>query len=115
MYTTLATRLHVNADGQVSPPVSMQRANAALQDATVFHLALGTSGNFAIDIEGSNDLENWQDLGNTLTFTDEEYSAAASAEMDISFAYIRLRYGWSGTQDGNESAILNAGVNTYQE
>lgn len=115
MYSTLATRLFVDENGEVSQPVSMDGANAARQDATVFHLALGTATGFTIDIEGSNDLENWEDLANTLTFTAEAYQVPASFEADVSFAYIRLRYGWSGTPNGSSKAIVNTGVNTFHE
>ena len=115
MYTTLATRLVIDKDGEVSQPVSMEGFNSAAQDVTAYHIVLGSGTAFEIKIEGSNDLENWTDVGNLLSLTAESYAAAAVLEVDISFAFIRLRYGWQTAGDATTIAIINSGINSVQE
>jgi hypothetical protein len=117
MYTTLATRLEVNdSKTEVSQPISMEGANAAFVDFTVYHFS-GTL--LSVQIQGSNDLENWSDIGTAaVTASDEGYFDGSAQTpnpnpyTDIGLAYVRLSYSLSGT--GVES-VINAGVNTFSE
>lgn len=144
MYTGLATRLALSPIDfsswfvdvtqppafvfRHSQPVSMDGFNAALFDATVYHFdkgaGPGTEGNVFIDLQGSNDLENWETIadaamgGNGIQITNEGYFTT-SLEPDISFAYLRLQYRvWQSSSSfagGPSSCVLSAGIELVDE
>jgi len=102
MYTQVATKLAITGN-EYSQAVSMDDGNAAITDFTVFSL---TATSVTVQIQGSNDLENWVDVG---TATPQTAPGAYSEEaIGVAWAYVRLKYlvGGAGT------VILAAGINT---
>ena len=104
MYTQLARNVHVTNKAQVSQAVSMEGANAIVFTATVMEY---TAGTLTIQLQVSNDLENWIDmLGASRTYTAVGYGK--NKVTDISDAYVRLKYSFAT----DENAIVSAGINT---
>jgi len=113
MYQQLFTRLGLTGSGtyEVSQPVSMQGANAAQVDVVVISLA-GTSPTVTLQLQESNDLENWKDKGSSsgaLSATGYTLVAAVTA---ISSGYVRVKATAGGT---SPVAVLSVGLNTSQQ
>ena len=118
MYTELAKRLAVTMTRQFSQPVSMEGSNAALFDYTAYNVSGG--GTLQVQIEGSNDLQNWAKLqvGGTTIQVDAMtegyyYTDGATPKFvatDVGFAYVRLTY---KTTSG--TAIVNSGIDPFEE
>lgn len=113
MYQILATKMAVPTTSEVTQPVVMTGANAAVVEITVFS---GTVS--SILLQGSNDLENWIDLGTSI-ITSGSLSAGAyylpgtssafgSPKATIATQYIRLKL------TASSAAIVALGVNTSQ-
>ena len=107
MYTQLFSQLSLANSGpvtQVSQAVAMRNNNAAQANYVIFALT-GTGVTF--QLEGSNDLENWTELGSP------DGSTAIGAGLlgvvaGIGAAFVRLR----ATVEGSGRAIVSAGINT---
>ena len=121
MYTELAKRLAVTDTRQFSQPVSMEGANAALFDYTVYNISGGT---LEVQIQGSNDLQNWATLLDPPTLTNpiqvdattEGYfytdgTSPKYVATDVGFAYVRLAY----EMDSAQTAIINSGIDPFEE
>lgn len=105
MMTLLASKLAV-VDGTdaVSAAVPMEGYNAVQADAVIFELG-GATG-LTVDLQGSNDRENWATIvtstGMVLGFN------APALRTAVGWAWVRLRY----TVEGTGSVIVSAGINT---
>lgn len=119
MYTQVAYALAVTSGTEaVSQAVSVAGANAVGIDMTVINIA---TGNVNADLEGSNDLANWQtvqaDLFNSATgitavgYSSVQFPSVSSdvANARIGFEYLRLRYSQS-----SGTSIVSAGINTFE-
>lgn len=109
LYTRLAlTNAAASTTTEFSQSVSMQGANAAQVDAVVYSFS-GTS--VALQLQSSNDLENWKDLGapTPATLTAVGYTLF-SVITAIGAGYIRLKVTY--VTAGAASCVLAAGVNT---
>jgi hypothetical protein len=94
----------------------MEGFNAVWFDFTVFHISASSgSPELAVQLQSSDDLENWSDLGSPVPATEDGYFAGSGSNpiTDVSTAYVRITYALvSGT---NPLAILGAGINTFAE
>jgi hypothetical protein len=108
MYQTLFTRLALNStfSSEVSQPVSMQGANAAQVDGVLFSLA-GTTPSVSLQLQESNDLENWRNKGGSTDINTVSYSLGSSVGS-INAAYIRLKVTLTGSS--SPTAVISAGV-----
>lgn len=108
--TSVAKRLFISnstVPEEFSQAVSMQGANAAQMDATVFYTS---SGGKAIigHLQISNDLENWEDIGGYADTNLYLGYTQGNLITGIGAAYVRLRY----TSDfAGLDSILAAGIN----
>ena len=103
-YSQLSTKLAVvNGTDEFSQAVMMD-GNAVQLDATIYNLGGATS--LTIEIQGSNDRQNWSVVttNNGLVLG---YSSPAKS-TGVGFACVRLRYSVSGAG----TVIVAAGVNT---
>jgi hypothetical protein len=114
MYTSVASRFAIKGDTTVidySQPVSMDGANAARLDFVVFNI---DATSITARLQGSNDLQNWEDLANTPAARTLPGYYREDLETDVSFAYVRLKY--TLTAGGTDKyCILDAGVYTFEE
>lgn len=105
MYTQVASKLAVvSGTTAFSQAVAMAGANAALFEFTVF--AKG-GGDVDVQLQGSNDLENWEEVGAATGGNAVGYFAS-TAQTAIAYQYVRLMY----TQNTSGTAIVAAGINT---
>lgn len=104
MYTQVASRLSIQSgsDPSYSQAVSMAGGNAVYVDITTFSISAST---LTVEVEVSNDLENWVKTGASVDFTSAGYDTVAATA--ISSAYVRLSYSFESTS----KAIVAAGVN----
>jgi len=102
MYHSFADKLVVTGL-QVSQAIDMHDANAAQIELTIYDL--GGAVALLLDIQGSNDLQNWETLDST-SFPSTGF--AYHQVQSIAFAYVRLRY----DLDGPGAAIVAIGANT---
>jgi hypothetical protein len=88
-----------------SQAVSMNGANAVQVDGVL--VVTGASG-LKVDIEGSNDLENWPaSLASTTKATVGAFTVSATG---IAWQYVRLRY----LPQSSAANIFTAGISTSQ-
>jgi hypothetical protein len=107
MYSQLSTKLAVtNGVDAFSPAVSMSGANTAKAGITVFYLGGATS--LSVNIQGSNDLQNWTDSTSDTGFV---VGYAPTANRTLAFAYARLKY----TVVGTGTLICAADLYTSQQ
>lgn len=107
MQANLATKLAVtNGVDQFSPAISMAGANTAKAGITVFNLGAATS--LSVNIQGSNDLQNWVDSTSDTGFV---VGYAATANRALGFAYARLKY----TVVGTGTLVCAADIYTSQQ
>lgn len=118
MYQIIATKMAVPTTGEVTQPIPMAGANAVVVEMTVFS---GTMD--IVMLQGSNDLENWSDIGDLLsgttsTITVGAYHLPYNTNSGGSFTgpktlvgtqYVRLKL------TASSAAIVAAGVNTSQQ
>ncbi len=111
MYTQLASRLSVSqaAGAEYSQAVSMDGANAAKVEITVYALASGATS-LTLDIEGSNDMQNWAQIVQYTSIA-VGYSAQSNS-TSIAYQFLRLKYTCVGT---NGIAIVAAGLNSSKQ
>jgi hypothetical protein len=103
MYTQVAqNQVVTSASSQFSQAVSMSGGNAVQIEAVLF---VKGGGNFSIQLQGSNDLENWDDVGSAIAMTAVGF--ATDSCPDIAFQYVRLAY----SQATSGTGIVAAGVN----
>lgn len=103
MYQRVAqNQVVVNGVDQFSSPWPMAGANTCKAGITVL---VNTATSLTVNIQGSNDLQNWTDSTSDTGFT---VGYAATANRAIAFAYARLKYVVSGTG----TVIASADVNT---
>jgi len=98
---------------EVTQPVPMSGANAVVVDITVFSGTISS-----IIVQGSNDLENWTDLGTSIITTGSLTAGAyhlpgtsstfGAPKGSIGTQYTRLKMTASST------AIVAVGINTSQ-
>ncbi len=107
MYTQLASRLAITTSGgaEYSQAVSLDNMNAAKVEITIYNLASGASS-VTLDIEGSNDMQNWSQIVQ-YTGIGIGYSAQANS-TSIAYQFVRLKYLSVG---GGGTAIIGAGIN----
>ena len=104
MYAAVSNKLSVvNGVDQFSSAVSCQGANAARVEFTIFANSATT---LSIDLQGSNDLQNWALVGVAHTGFTVGYNSFA--ETAVSFQFVRLRCYVVGTG----TIIVAAGINT---
>lgn len=104
MYAAVSNKLSVvNGTDQFSSAVAMSGANAARVELTVF---ANSATSLSIDLQGSNDLQNWAIVGSAHTGYTVGYNSFA--ETAVSFQFVRLRYYVVGTG----TIIVAAGINT---
>lgn len=92
---------------EVSQAVTMDGANAAQVDVVVFSLS-GTSPQVSIQLQESNDLENWRDRGSATTISAVGYTLTAAVTA-IATAYVRVKVTASGT---SPVTVVSAGLST---
>ena len=92
---------------EVSQAVTMDGANSAQVDVVIFSLT-GTTPQVAVQLQESNDLENWRDKGSVTNITLAGYTLL-SAVTAIATAYVRVKMTLSGTIP---VAVVSAGLNT---
>ena len=107
MYTEVATRLVLDNQAEVSRPVSMEGANAASFDVTIYEVN-PTPSTVLFRLQGSNDLDNWVDQGSLQNKNVVGYFTFPLVP-NIDTAYIRLTYATSA------KAAINAGIYTFEE
>lgn len=112
MYQQLFTRLALSGSGasEVSVPVSMQGANAAQVDYVVMSIAGTSTPTISLQLQESNDLENWTNKGSAVTPVTATGYALAAAVTGISAAFIRLRV--SITAGTSPVFVVAASLNT---
>ncbi len=104
MYTQLGRNVFLTNSDQVSQAVSMDGKNAVVFNATVMSI---TGGTLTIQLQISNDLENWVDM----TSANKSYTAIGYGKKKVTAigeAYVRLKYSFSV----DEEAVIAAGINT---
>ena len=105
MYFQVASKLAViSGTDSFSQAVNMTGGNAIFFDLTVFN---NTGATLSAVAQQGNDLENWADVGGTITKSDAAVWAATLVQS-IAAAYVRLRYSLNGT---SKVAIVGAGIN----
>ena len=110
--TRLFSKLVLSSGGannlsEVSQAVSMNGANAVIADIEVLSLS-GTTPNIAVQLQESNDLENWRDKGAATNANAVGYSVLPNVTA-IASAYVRLKLTLTGA---SPIAVVAAGVNT---
>lgn len=111
MYQVLATKLYLSASGtasEVSTAVSMEGANSVQVDYTIFSLT-GSSPEVSLQLQHSNDLENWTNLGSPSPTTSVGWKLGPSATA-VTAAYVRVKYLFSA--GSGQTAVIAAGINT---
>lgn len=110
MYVELfsALGLQGSVTSEVSQAVEMQGANAAQVSAIVFALSGSGSPAVSLQLQESNDLENWSDKGSATSATAVGFKMC-TAVTSIAAAYIRLKITLAG---GATTAVVAGGVNT---
>jgi hypothetical protein len=108
MRTMLFERLGLSTTlSEVSQAVSMDGANSAQVDIVVISLS-GSGATVTVQLQESNDLENWKDKGSGTAPTAVGYTLAAAVTA-ISSAYVRVKATASGT---TPIAVVSIGLNT---
>lgn len=111
MYQVLATKLYLSASGtasEVSTAVSMEGANSVQVDYTIFSLT-GSTPTVRLQLQQSNDLENWTTLGSQSTKDSVGWTLGPSATA-VTAAYVRVKYDFSA--GSSQTAVIAAGINT---
>ncbi|KAF0244130.1 MAG: hypothetical protein FD180_2791 [Planctomycetota bacterium] len=104
MYAAVSNKLSVvNGVDQFSSAVAMSGSNAARVEFTIF---ANSATSLSIDLQGSNDLQNWAIVGSAHTGYVVGYNSFA--ETAVSFQFVRLRQYVVGTG----TVIIAAGINT---
>lgn len=111
VYTQLTRRTALRSSGptdEFSAPIGMNRQNAVLVSATVFALS-GTTPILTIVVQGSNDLQNWEDYSGTGASTNATSLGYWRGDPldEVVTAYVRLRYLLGADA---EAAIFACGV-----
>lgn len=91
----------VNGTNQFSAAIPMNGGNTCKAGITVF---ANTATSLSVNIQGSNDLQNWTDGTADTGFV---VGYAATANRTIAFAYVRLSYIVVGTGTIIVAADLN--------
>lgn len=105
MYTQVASKqVVVFGTVEFSQAVSMEGGNAVQFEVTCF--AKGT-GDLSVQLQGSNDLQNWDDFGTAVACDAVGYFSNAAAIDAIAYQYVRLEY----TQATAGTGIVAAGIN----
>jgi hypothetical protein len=109
MRSTLFERLALATSSlsDVSQAVTMDNANAAQFDVVVFALS-GSSPQVSVQLQESNDLENWRDKGSATVISAVGYTLAA-AVTGIATAFVRVKVTLSGT---TPISVVSIGINT---
>jgi hypothetical protein len=95
----------VNGTDQFSPAISMSGNNTAKAGITVI---VNTATSLTVNLQGSNDLQNWTASTDDTGFT---VGYAATANRALAFAYVRLKFAVVGTG----TIIVAANINTSQQ
>jgi hypothetical protein len=116
MYTQVASRLAFKGASSItdySQPVSMDGANAAVLDMVIFNIHSASS--FTARLQGSNDLQNWEDLATAPTSRTAPGYYREAVEDDVAYAYVRIKYAFTSGGGATEYCILDAGIYTFEE
>ena len=106
MYTEVASKLAVVFGTKVySQAVSMAGANAVKVEGTCFVIG---GGNIAVQLQGSNDLQNWSDQGTAIAVSAVGYFVDTVDLDAIAYQYVRLEFDQASSLTG----IVAAGINT---
>ena len=101
-----------------SLPVSMEGVNAVQFDVVL--ITVSATNPVEIQLQGSNDLENWVDLGVTISQSTPGYYRSA-LKTDVDTQHVRLRYRmWEEFNDQEppatfDYAVLCSGIYTFKE
>jgi hypothetical protein len=101
-----------------SQPVSMEGLNAAQFDVVVINIS--ATNPVEILLQGSNDLENWVDLGVTVSESAPGYYVS-TLKTEVDTEHVRLRYRmWQEFDEQNppatfDYAVVAAGIYTFEE
>jgi hypothetical protein len=109
VYTEVASKLAVVGANVpfYSQAVSMAGANAIQAEVTMFSISGTSTPTLTVSAEASNDLQNWDDLGDFDALTLIGYGTKKFT--DIAHGYVRLKFEMTGS---SPRAIVGAGVNT---
>lgn len=112
MYSQVFSRLHVSGSGsaEYSQAVQVGEANAAQMDLVVYAIT-GSSATLTIQLQESNDLENWKDKGSASTATAIGYTLG-SLTTSISSSYVRMKISITGT---TPSSVVAAGISVSRQ
>lgn len=101
----LALALSTTAVTEISQPVSMAGANAVQPSFVAIYLS-GTGAAESCQLQESNDLENWSDVGSA-TSVSSVGKTLGTAITAVKSAYVRMKYSGS-TSSGTGNAVLAA-------
>ena len=90
MHHELCSHLFLDSSGttsEVSQAVSTEGANTAQWEAVLYNL---TATNVSFQLQGSNDLENWGNIGTAQTQTSAGFKLFT--EEGCATAYVRVKY-----------------------
>lgn len=115
MYQQLFTRLALSGIGtyEVSQPVAMQGANAAQLDLVIFTLS-GSTPTVTLQLQESNDLENWTNKGSSSGALNTTGYSLVAAVTGIAAGYVRVKATLSAAS-GTPLTVLSVGLNTSQQ
>jgi len=111
MYEVLSTKAFVNTtSGDFSRAVRMEGANSVQVEFTVYSVS-GTPTTTTLEVQESNDLENWTTYPSTSYSGTNTVSTSVGCTSfrasSISSQYVRLRWKVSAN-----TAVVGAGINT---
>ena len=97
-------------------------AGPAHRRPTVFNLTIASGKTFTIQAQGSNDLQNWDDLTAVAnekisigsSDTPGYYTATTTFIDDVPYANVRLSYSTDSTTS-TDYIIVNAGIGVFHE
>lgn len=113
MHVILCSKLALDTAGAFgqspafSQPVAMSGGNAVQWETVVFYIDRDA---VVYQLQVSNDLENWTNLGGIQTMTSTGHKLFV-ARTDIATAYVRIKY--SIAEAGK--AVLAAGINVSKQ
>ena len=104
MYSELASKCAVTfGTKEFTQAVDMAGANGAQCEVTCF---VKGGGNVSLQLQGTNDLQNWTDVGTAISVTAVGFFTGSITGVGYQYVRIELDQATSGT------AILACGINT---
>jgi hypothetical protein len=111
MYQKLSDKLVVTttASPEFSFAVPMEGSNAVQAELTIY--AVVAAATLTVEMQGSNDLQNWSQVLAPVTNLTVGYTATTLKATAVAFQYVRIKFSSVGI---GGSVILSCGVNTSQ-